>query len=137
MEALPPSEIPSEEDIKKAYDTIDRDLSDDVTWSEWQVALAYNNKLSERNLRNVYQFLNLKNRKALKLKHLHAALKPHIQRLKLERGTERDRLEHIIADVCSKMRIHSYKMEVQSTETSGHEGRRQAEPHKRSPRPTL
>ena len=33
----------SEEEIKEAYDTVDRDLSDDVTWSEWQVALAYNN----------------------------------------------------------------------------------------------
>ena len=25
----------SEEEIKEAYDTVDRDLSDDVTWSEW------------------------------------------------------------------------------------------------------
>ena len=28
-------EMPSEEEIKRAYDTVDRDLSDDVTWSEW------------------------------------------------------------------------------------------------------
>ena len=68
----------SEEEIKEAYDTVDRDLSDDVTWSEWQVALAYNNQLTEKNLRNVYQFLNLKSRQALKLKHIHSALKPHI-----------------------------------------------------------
>ena len=73
--------MPSEEAIKKAYDTVDRDLSDDVTWSEWQVALAYNNQLNEKNIRNVYQFLNLKNRRSMKLKHLHSALKPHIQRL--------------------------------------------------------
>ena len=70
--------VKSEEEIKQAYDTVDRDLSDDVTWSEWQVALAYNNQLNEKNLRNVYQFLNLKSRQALKLKHLHSALKPHI-----------------------------------------------------------
>lgn len=68
----------TEDNIKEAYDTVDRDLSDDVTWSEWQVALAYNNQLSEKNLRKVYQFLNLKNRSAMKLKHLHSALKPHI-----------------------------------------------------------
>ena len=46
--------MPSEEEIKRAYDTVDRDLSDDVTWSEWQVALAYNIALEEKNLRNVY-----------------------------------------------------------------------------------
>ena len=55
--------MPSEEEIKRAYDTVDRDLSDDVTWSEWQVALAYNNQLTEKNLLNVYQFLNLKQKK--------------------------------------------------------------------------
>ena len=75
---FPSEKRPSEEEIKRAYDTVDRDLSDDVTWSEWQVALAYNNQLSEKNLRNVYQFLNLKSRRNLKLKHLHYALKPHI-----------------------------------------------------------
>ena len=75
-----------------------------MTWSEWQVALAYNNQLTEKNLRNVYQFLNLKQRTALKLKHLHSALKPHIQRLRLQRGTERDRLEKIIANVCSTIK---------------------------------
>ena len=68
----------TEKQIKEAYDTVDRDLSDDVAWSEWQVALAYNSQLSEKNLRNVYQFLNLKKRPAMKLKHLHSALKPHI-----------------------------------------------------------
>lgn len=46
--------MPSEEEIKRAYDFVDRDLSDDVTWSEWQVALAYNNQLNEKNLRKVY-----------------------------------------------------------------------------------
>ena len=97
-------EMPSEEEIKRAYDTVDRDLSDDVTWSEWQVALAYNIALEEKNLRNVYQFLNLKNRTALKLKHLHSALKPHIQRLALPRGTERDTLERIIEHVCSQIK---------------------------------
>ena len=49
----------------------------------------------------------MKSRTALKLKHLHSALKPHIQRLKLERGTERDKLEQIIANVCSKMKKYS------------------------------
>ena len=39
---LPAEQVPSEAEIKRAYDTVDRDLSDDVTWSEWQVALAYN-----------------------------------------------------------------------------------------------
>ena len=77
-ETLVDEDRPSEEEIKRAYDTVDKDLSDDVTWSEWQVALAYNNQLTEKNLRNVYQFLNLKSRPALKLKHLHSALKPHI-----------------------------------------------------------
>ena len=95
--------MPSEEEIKRAYDFVDRDLSDDVTWSEWQVALAYNNQLNEKNLRKVYQFLNIKNRDSLKLKHLHSALKPHIQRLRLKRGTERDQLERIIAEVCFKL----------------------------------
>ena len=42
-EGLPEDQVPSEAEIKRAYDTVDRDLSDDVTWSEWQVALAYNN----------------------------------------------------------------------------------------------
>jgi len=77
-EGLPAEQVPDEAEIKRAYDTVDRDLSDDVTWSEWQVALAYCNQLTEKNLRNVYQFLNLKSRPALKLKHLHSALKPHI-----------------------------------------------------------
>ena len=58
----PNNSTKSEEEIKQAYDTVDRDLSDDVTWSEWQVALCYNNQLTEKNLRNVYQFLNLKSR---------------------------------------------------------------------------
>ena len=42
-EGLPEDQVPSEAEIKRAYDTVDRDLSDDVTWSEWQGALAYNN----------------------------------------------------------------------------------------------
>ena len=115
--------MPTEEEVKKAYDTVDRDLSDDVTWSEWQVALAYNSQLSEKNLRNVYQFLNLKSRVALKLKHLHSALKPHIQRLRLKRGSERERLEAIIADVCSKMHTtvvrESQRKEITFSDASG------------------
>jgi len=53
-EVLPADKMPSEDEIKCAYDTVDRDLSNNVTWCEWQVALAYNNQLSEKNLRNVY-----------------------------------------------------------------------------------
>ena len=47
IDVYPPEMLPSEEEIKRAYDTVDRDLSDDVTWSEWQVALAYNTQLDE------------------------------------------------------------------------------------------
>lgn len=104
--SFPAGEVPSEEEIKFAYEFCDKDLSDDITWSEWQVGLAYSNQLTEKNLRNVYQYLNLKNRHALKIKHLHAALKPHIFRLKLKHGQERDTLERIIAGLADEMQKH-------------------------------
>ena len=87
------------------------------------MALVYNNQLNEKNLRNVYQFLNPKSRSALKLKHLHSALKPHIQRLKLDRGTERDTLESIIAKVCANLkRLNASSTAMSGTEESKNHG---------------
>ena len=85
--------------------------------------MVYNNQLNEKNLRNVYQFLNLKSRAALKLKHLHSSLKPHIQRLKLDRGTERDTLESIIAKVCANLkRINASNTTFSGTEEAKNQG---------------
>lgn len=103
MEALPEGEIPTLDEIKRCYNLIDKDESDDITWSEFQVALAYLSQLNEKNLQKVFKFLNPKNRQVIKLKHLHSTLKPHIFRLKLKHGTERDTLERIIANLGQMM----------------------------------
>ena len=96
--------LPEEEKTDQTwllFETINFNKTNDIIpWSEFQVALAYETQLNEKNLRNVYQYLNMKNNSTgIKLKHLHSAMKPHIFRLKLERGTEKRVLEEIMDDL--------------------------------------
>ena len=98
-QALPEEE--KTDQTRLLFDTINKGRTDEkIPWSEWQVALAYQTQLNEKNLRNVYQYLNLKkSSQGIKLKHLHSAMKPHIFRLKLKRGSEKRVLEGIISDL--------------------------------------
>ena len=110
--------LPEEEktnQTKLLFDAINKVKTDDtVDWSEWQIALAYETQLTEKNLRNVYQFLNLKNNRAgIKLKHLQNAMKPHIFRLKLARGTEKRVLDNMMCDLEKKLKKDDKNIEDQ------------------------
>ena len=52
----------------------------------------------------MYQYLNLtQNPQGIKLKHLHQAMKPHIFRLKLQRGSEKRNLIQIVQSIETKL----------------------------------
>ena len=56
-------------------------------------------QLNEKNLYQVFTYLNPRKKEAIKLKYLHSGLKPHIFRLKLKHGEEKDTLERIISEL--------------------------------------
>ena len=88
----------TENDYKDIYSSVDADQSGTVTWSEWQASLSYQTQLTQKNLRNVFNFLDLKQQGVIKVQTLEKAYKPHMFRLVLEQGTEAATLRQILAD---------------------------------------
>lgn len=116
------SQSPEEAKVKETkalFDKINKVKTDDtVDWSEWQIALAYETQLNQKNLRNVFQYLNLKSNKAgIKLKHLKSSMKPHIFRLKLDRGTEKRVLDKMMCDLDARIKGADKNQEDQPEKT--------------------
>jgi len=70
-----------------------------ITWSEWQGALAYQAQLTNKNLLNVFNYLDLKNKGEISFRTLEQAYKPHMFRLRLKQGTEEYALKKLLSEV--------------------------------------
>jgi hypothetical protein len=57
-----------------------------ITWSSWQCALSRINILTEKNLTSLYNFINIKGKPTISLSALNQAYRPHIFRLKPDKG---------------------------------------------------
>lgn len=75
------------EKLTEIWRYMDHDENGSVSFTEWMCACAFIHQLNEKNLKNVFKFLNLKEENSISITHLEWALRPHIFRLKLLPGT--------------------------------------------------
>lgn len=78
-----------EPEILKVFEKLDCDGNGTISYSEWVCALVFCDRhIYQKNLPNLFKFLDVKKQGRLKIKDLERAYKPHIFRLKLDLGRE-------------------------------------------------
>lgn len=89
----------ADDQILKVFEKLDCDGNGSISYSEWLCALVFSDHMTQKNISNLYKFLDVKKKGAITMKDLERAYRPHLFRLKLAYGKEEHALQTLLEEL--------------------------------------